>query len=312
MKIDPLTYVLETSQKPDKKFYFISGNEITLMERVKEKIIDTFKIEKNCNIEKIKNINSINQEVGLFNNIKLYIINETVKINNEILDNMILSDDFFLFIEENSTKNKTVKNLFSKRGDCMLFECYELSKESKSKILNKCISENNLQIEASAYWAILEKLENKYLFVEKELDKLRSFKGKSLDESKLEKIISKNFSGSEKIFFEVLKSNKILINLYNEKITSSSEVLDFYYVFKRFSMLIIDSNNVADFKTKIPRYLFREVNFLVDIFNKYNQEKKGGLINLLYKTEATLKKDSSLSLISGLRFLLNFRRLTIS
>ena len=37
MKIDPINILLNKAFTPDKKFYFISGNEKTLMEKIKSK-----------------------------------------------------------------------------------------------------------------------------------------------------------------------------------------------------------------------------------------------------------------------------------
>ena len=37
MKIDPISILLNENFKIDKKFYFISGNEKTLMEKIKVK-----------------------------------------------------------------------------------------------------------------------------------------------------------------------------------------------------------------------------------------------------------------------------------
>ena len=49
MKIDPLNILLNKNFKLDKKFYFISGNEITLMEKIKKKLLKNYKKMKNVN-----------------------------------------------------------------------------------------------------------------------------------------------------------------------------------------------------------------------------------------------------------------------
>jgi len=58
--------------------------------------------------------------------------------------------------------------------------------------------------------------------------------------------------------------------------------------------------------------LFREKNFLIDVFKKYNSEKKKMLLSLLSSTEKLLRKQNSLSLANGLRFFLNIKKITIS
>ena len=52
--------------------------------------------------------------------------------------------------------------------------------------------------------------------------------------------------------------------------------------------------------------------FLISIYKKYNIEKKVKLLNLLYNTEILLRKNNDLSVALGLRFLLSFKKLTIS
>ena len=53
-------------------------------------------------------------------------------------------------------------------------------------------------------------------------------------------------------------------------------------------------------------------NYLIDIYRKYNSKKKKMLLKLLSSTESVLRKESGLSLVVGLRFLLNIKKITIS
>ena len=103
-----------------------------------------------------------------------------------------------------------------------------------------------------------------------------------------------------------------LINIYNKKIVSGAEVNALYLTLKQFSLLIINSDSEADFVNNIPRYLFREKFFLLDLFKKYNSYKKKSLVDLLFKAEKSLRKESGLSVSVGLRILLGFKKITIS
>ena len=76
--------------------------------------------------------------------------------------------------------------------------------------------------------------------------------------------------------------------------------------------MIIDSKNENEYNKKIPIYLFREKNYLMDIYSKYNSQKKKLLLRLLLSTENILRKHSGLSLVAGLRFILNIKKITIS
>ena len=53
MKIDPLSVLLNNTFKVDKRYYFISGNETTLMEKIKSEIIDKLKQGDNFQIKNI-------------------------------------------------------------------------------------------------------------------------------------------------------------------------------------------------------------------------------------------------------------------
>ena len=76
--------------------------------------------------------------------------------------------------------------------------------------------------------------------------------------------------------------------------------------------MIIDSKNENEYNKKIPIYLFREKNYLMHIYSKYNSRKKKLLLRLLLSTENILRKHSDLSLVAGLRFILNIKKITIS
>ena len=76
--------------------------------------------------------------------------------------------------------------------------------------------------------------------------------------------------------------------------------------------MIIDCTSEEEYKKKIPMYLFKEKTYLIDIFRKYNLKKKKMLLKLLLSTESVLRKESGLSLVVGLRFLLNIKKITIS
>ena len=102
------------------------------------------------------------------------------------------------------------------------------------------------------------------------------------------------------------------MNSYNKNITSTNEVNQLYYTVKQFSNLIINHENIREYENKIPKYLFREKGILLDLYKKFNKKKKKNLLNLLFKTEILLKKNTELSLLTGLRFLLSFKKIVIS
>ena len=75
---------------------------------------------------------------------------------------------------------------------------------------------------------------------------------------------------------------------------------------------MIDSETAEDYKKKIPRYLFKEKDYLIEIYKKYNFKKKKKILSLLSNMERVLRKNSNLSVAYGLRFVLNIKKITIS
>ena len=312
MKINSLNILINQATVLNKKFYFISGNEKTLMEKIKTIIVEVFKEKENVQIKNIETITGFVDEVGLFGDKNIYIVNGNKGIDKEALDNLRSSESHFIFLQENSQKIKKIKSLFSADKDSYLIDCYELDKDSKIKILNEFLRLNKLEISQDVYWFLIDKLESKYTFFEKNLIKVLELDEKDLTVDKIKKILTIDESGKEKIFFNLLQKNKEIVSLYRDKIVNNSDVNEVYYYCKFFCQMIIDCNSEEEYKKKIPMYLFKEKNYLINIYRKYNFKKKKMLLNLLSSTESVLRKESGLSLVVGLRFLLNIKKITIS
>ena len=97
MKVDPLSLILNDKYLLNKQFYFISGNELTLMQKIKDLIINKLKLIENLSVEKIKNISLVKNDIGLFNEYKLYIITDLNGIDNAKIDDLSASNDKFIF-----------------------------------------------------------------------------------------------------------------------------------------------------------------------------------------------------------------------
>ncbi len=312
MKINPIDIIIDKKIKLDKKFYFISGNEITLMEKIKSVLKNSLRQENILSFENIKSILSINNDISLFAKNKLFLVNELAGVNREILDNLSTKEDVYIFFSENNNKIKSIKNLFLQRKDSYLIDCYELSKESKIKIINNFINLYDVELDQEAFWKLLEKLDNKYMLLENELSKIKDFENSKLSLEEINKIISREDTFSENIFFNILNSNEIIINKYNTHITNNIEVNSLYYTFKYFSYLVFNNNNIVSFEKNIPKYLFKEKNFLIDFYKRINLNKKKMLLNLLFKTENAIRRNGNLSIVLGLRFLLSYKRIITS
>tara|TARA_B100000925_G_scaffold289741_1_gene273320 strand:+ start:569 stop:1507 length:939 start_codon:yes stop_codon:yes gene_type:complete len=312
MKIDPISILLNKDFRIDKKIYFISGNEKTLMQKIKTVIIEKYQQVTNARITNIDTIKDFVEEVGLFENHKIFLGNGCKGINENNLENLKNKNGIFIFVDENSQKIKKIKNLFNKDKDSYLIDCYELEKDSKIKLLKKHLNDSGLNISQDIYWLLVDKLDNKYSFFENSLSQIIELGAKDLTVDIVKKLLTNSDSGKEKVFFNLLKKNKEIVDLYRNTIVNKTDVNEFYFYVKFLCQLIIESKNEDEYQKKIPIYLFKEKYRLIDIFRKYNLRKKILLIGLLSSTERFLRKESNLSLVFGLRFLLNIKKITIS
>ena len=312
MKIDPISILLNKNFRIDKKIYFISGNEKTLMQKIKATIVGKYQKNTNARITNIDTIKDFVDDVSLFENHKIYLGNGCKGIDEKSLENIKNSHGVFVFTDENSQKIKKVKSLFNKDKDSYLIDCYDLERESRIKILKKFLTDNNLNISQEIYWLLVDKLDNKYVFFENSLNQIAELDESDLTLENVKKLLIVSDSGKEKIFFNLLKKNKEIVDLYRSKIVTNTDVNEFYFYVKFLCQLIIESKNEDEYQKKIPVYLFKEKYRLIDIFRKYNSKKKKLLIRLLCSTENILRKDSNLSLVFGLRFILNIKKITVS
>ncbi len=312
MKIEPVSILLSENFRIDKKIYFISGNEKTLMHKIKATIIGKYQKNKNATITNIDTIKDFVEEVGLFDDHKIFLVNMCKGIDEKNLENIKNSHGVFIFVYENSQKIKKIKSLINKDSDRGSIDCYELERESKIKILKKFLSDKSLNISQDVYWLLIDKLDSRYGFFENSLNQIIELDEKDLTLSNAKKLLTISDTGKEKIFFNLFKKNKDIVDIYRNKILTSTDVNEFYFYIKFFCQLIIESKSEDEYRKKIPVYLFKEKHKLIEIFRKYSLKKKKLLIRLLSSTENVLRKDSNLSLVFGLRFLLNIKKITIS
>ena len=312
MKISPIEILINGDFEVDKKFYFISGNEKTLMEKIKSKIIESFQHKEKVQIKNIETIIDFVDEAGLFGDKNIFIVKNPKGIDVAVLNNLKGSERIFIFLQENSQKIKKIKNLFGVDKDSNLIDCYDLDRESKIQILNEFLRRKKLKISQEIYWFLIDRLDSKYILFENNLIKILELRDRLITLNNIKKILVVDESGKEKVFFNLLKKNREIVELYREKIVTNADVNELYYYSKFFCQLIIDCNDEDEYNKKIPVYLFRQKNYLIEIYRKYNSEKKKLLLKLLSSTEGSLRKEVGLSLVVGLRFLLNFKKITIS
>ena len=311
MKVDPIDLILNKKFEYDANVYFISGNEITLMNKIKDLLIKSLKKSTSLDVQKIKNLKSVNQDVSLFNKKKLYVVDDLDEVEEDLIKSFD-NDNVFLFYCENSPKVNSVKRKFIIDKKSFVIDCYELNKDAKIKIINNFLIKNNLEIEKKLFWNFIDMLDNKYMLLEKELEKIKEIRPENINYNNLIRTISKVDLVDDKIFFKLMNDNEDIIKAYNSKITNQAEANRLYFKIKKFTSLIIENEKEKDFEKNIPKYLFREKKTLVSIYQRFSFKKKKNLINLLFKTDIAMRKNASLSVVFGLRFLLNLKKIIIS
>ncbi len=313
MKIEPIDLLLKKDFTPSKKkFYFISGNEVTLIQKIKTIIIEKYQEFSKASLEYEESINDVSDGIGLFEDKKIFIVKNCNGLDENNLEKFRETPGIIIFIQENSPKIKKIKNIFIKDRDSYVIDCYELNREAKIKILNEYLISSEMKMEKNLYWFLIERLSGRFGFFDDNLRKVLQLKQEDINFVNIKKLISINEDGKDKLYFSILNKNKDIIGIYREKILTSSDVNDLYYYCKFFCQLIIDSKNEDEYNKKIPIYLFKEKRFLIDIYRRFNSKKKKLLVKLLSSTEKILRTENNLSLVSGLRFLLSIKKITTS
>ena len=86
MRINPLNIVLDEKTELDKNFYFVTGNEITFIEKIKDRILEIYRKDKGNKIERLKDLTQITNDVGLFEKRNIYLTSSVNGVDNDLLD----------------------------------------------------------------------------------------------------------------------------------------------------------------------------------------------------------------------------------
>ena len=310
MKIDPLNILINEKFNFDKKFYLISGNEISLINDIKQRIVNDYK-ERGFGYQRVKDFGEIVMGSELFDDKKIYYLDSGIDKNTN-LENFFESEDVYIVVLENSPKIRSIKENLSKNENCCVIDCYELDNQNKKKAVNFLLGKGGIKLDNNNYWLLIERLDNRYGFLVKEIENIIGLGKKDIEEKDLLQSLHTKSHAIEKIFFELLSSNKNLINIYRNKVFNDGDVSIFFNYIKQFCYYIINNENKINFSKSVPKYLFKEKNRFISIFEKFNNKKKSKLVELIYRTESLIRKEKGLSVVIGLKFLLSLRKIAIS
>ena len=115
-----------------------------------------------------------------------------------------------------------------------------------------------------------------------------------------------------RLFFHILKSNKLLINFFNKNIYTTNDLYTFLSSLKLYLDIINSSKNKNDVVLQFPKYLFNEKDVFLKIYDNLNKKKIKKIYKNIFKVEKLLRSNSSFFSIIGLRFLLSTKKIIIS
>lgn len=306
MKISPESFVENEESCLKYKSIFISGNDENYIYSILNLLVRSF--TKNGYVR--KNLNE-NKDVlpDLFGagNKHIFICNKY--LGNKEVEEIEIGEDVFVFYEKTSPKNKAVKQFFSSSKKRALLECYELDQNKKKIILNSFIKKQSLSIENNVYWFLLDLLDNRFSFLNKQLEKVLLLNNINNMTEITGALSPEKSAEANKFYFKINLKKEIIIPFLNSSINSLSDFYSYFSYFKTYSLLMFGSKNVRELDDKIPKYLFREKEALLNLFKRLSEDKKILLSSLIQKTERLVRKNPALYKSLFFRFVLNYKKI---
>ncbi len=306
MKISPESFVENEDSFLKYKSIFISGNDESYIYSLLNLLVSNF--TKNGYVRK-----NLNDNKGVFNDLfgagnkHVFVCNKY--LGNKEVEEIEISEDVFVFYEKTSPKNKAVKQFFSNSKKRVLLECYELDQNKKKIILNSFVKKHSLSLENNVYWVLLDLLDSRFSILNKELDKVLLLNNIN-DIAELTNALSPEKSAeANKFYFKINQKKETIIPFLNSSINSLSDFYSYFSYFKIYSFLMFTSANVKELDNKIPKYLFREKEWLLSLFKHLNEDKKILLSSLIQKTEGLVRKYPGLYKALFFRFVLNYKKI---
>jgi len=310
MKLRPEIFLLKNEDINHKKI-IVTGSDESFISHVTELIINKFK-NKNFFIDSSGVINK-NLSGDLFSNNKiLFVLRDFSSIKKNI-ETFNLTGQSLLISSTNKNKINSIKSEILKSKDSLLLECYPLTRQTKEMVIKEFIDKNNIDISSNMFWYILDNLDNNYVSLKKQLELLSLWDTKITSALDIEKAVSiESRIEINKIFFQIFKKNKALIDYFHKNINSHGDFYIFLNSLKLYLDIIINSSNREDVISNFPRYLFNEKDVFLKIYNSLNKKKLERIYRNILRVEMLVRKHSSLYLLVGTRFLINTKKIITS
>ena len=310
MKIRPEIFLLKNENINHKKI-LVTGSDEPLIGHVTEFIINKFK-NKNFFIDSSGSIDK-NLSGDLFSNNKILFVLRDLSSIKENMEAFNLTDQNLLISSPNKNKTNSIKSEILKSKDSLLLECYPLTRQTKEVIIKEFIEKNNIDLSSNMFWYVLDNFDNNYISLKKQLELLSLWGGEITSALDIEKVVSiESRIEINKIFFQVFKKNKILIDYFNKNINSQGDFYIFLNSLKLYLGIIISSSNKEVVISNFPKYLFNEKDVFLKIYNLLNKKKVEKIYKNILKVEMLVRKHSGLYLLFGIRFLINTKNIITS
>ena len=309
MKIKPEIFLSSKKNIVFNKI-LVTGSDEPFISYVKNFIMENFK-KRGFFVDVSNNYNDGSMG-NLFSENKTLFVLSDFPTNKEITfkdpDNKSI-----LVASANGKKTNLIKSKLSKEKGSLVIECYLLNRSSKENTLKDYIEANNLTISNEVFWYLVDNFDDNYVIFTKQLQMLSLFNNKINLISDIEKItFVDNKIEINKIFFNIFKENKILINAFNKSINSLSDFYIFFNSTKSYIEIIKNSDNKESVLYNFPKYLFAEKEVFLKIYKKTNKDKLIKIYKNLSKVEILIRQNSELYLVIGLRFFLNLKKIITS
>ena len=289
----------------------VTGSDESFINYMREHIVKFFK-NQNYFIDLSGNYNR-DLAGDLFSNKKVLFVLKEYSSKKEGSENTSLDNQSILIASPNGKKINTVKNNFSNSKNSLVIDCYPLNRKGKELTLRQYIDKNNIDLSNDIFWYIIENFDNQYVLFIQQLKTLNLLGGRIDSVDIIEKaVFIDNKIDLSKIFFNVLRSNKYLINIFNKNIYSQADFYIFLNSLKSYLEIISSSNSKEGVLLKFPRYLFAERDVFVQIYTQLNKKKIFEIYKNISRVESLVRKNSSLYNVIGLRFLLNTKKIITS
>lgn len=293
------------------KKILVTGLDESLISYVTEFIVNSFK-ERKYFIDLSGDANP-GMAGSLFSDKKVLFLLKDYSSKKIILDNFKDENQSVLISCLNNTKISSIKSSFQKEKGALVVDCYPLDRVGKEVVIKSFVEKNNLQLSNEVYWYIVECFENNYVLLIRQLTSLSLFKSNiSLIEDVEKSIPIQNKIELNKIFFHVFKDNKTLIKIFNQNIYSQTDFYILLNSLKLYLGIISNSSTKEDVLSKFPRYLFKERDVFIKLFNRLNKKKLTKIYKNILKVERLVRKNSNLYFVIGLRFLMSTKSIITS